>query len=100
MFSGQDAESHTTYSTIKSQHDRLIKKLKLKPFRPYDMRHTLLTRLGESGADTVTIQKMAGHSSIVISTQYVHPTPERVEDAMSRLETYNQRKSEVTGATG
>jgi integrase len=100
VFSGQDAESHVSYSSIRSQHVRLIKKLKLKPFRLYDMRHTFLTRLGESGADAFTIQKMAGHSSIVVSTRYVHPTPERVEDAMSRLEKYNQRQSEVTIATG
>ena len=100
MFAGQDADNHLSYDTVRSQHGRLIQKLKLKPFRLYDLRHTFLTRLGESGADAFTIQKMAGHSSIVVSTRYVHPTPERVEDAMSRLETYNQRKSEVTGATG
>ena len=62
--------------------------------RLYDLRHTFLTRLGEAGADAFTIQKMAGHSSIVVSQRYVHPTPERVEEAISRLEEYNRKKAE------
>ena len=99
VFAGEDPERHITYDTIKARHDRLMAKLDLKRFRLYDLRHTFLTRLGESGADAFTIQKMAGHSSITVSTRYVHPTPERVEDAISHLEEYNQRKSKATAAT-
>ena len=65
----------------------------LGPFRLYDLRHTFLTRLGESGADAFTIRKMAGHSSILTSQRYVHPTPERVEQAIAKLEEYNQGKA-------
>src|SRR5262245_5819936 len=39
------------------------------------------------------IQKIAGHSTITVSQRYVHPTPERVEDAFSRFESYNARKA-------
>jgi len=35
-----------------------------------------------------------GQSTITVSQRYVHPTPERVEDAFSRLERYNGRKAE------
>src|SRR5262249_1390265 len=63
-------------------------------FRLYDLRHTFLTRLGEAGADPLTIQKIAGHASILISQRYVHPTPERLEDAFAKLETYNGAKVE------
>jgi integrase len=58
----------------------------------YDLRHTFLTRLGESDVDPFTIQKIAGHSSITMSQRYVHPTGERVEDAFSRLESYNLKQ--------
>ena len=58
----------------------------------YTLRHTFLTRPGEAGADAFTIQKIAGHSSILISQRYVHPTPERVEQAFTQLEAYNQKK--------
>jgi len=68
-------------------------------FRIYDLRHTFLTRLGEANADPFSIQRIAGHASILVSQRYVHPTPERLEDAFVRLERYNnakegQRKSE------
>ena len=63
---------------------------KVKPFVLYSLRHTMLTRLGQSGADPFTIQKIAGHSSITISTRYVHPTPEMVEKAFVCLENLNK----------
>jgi hypothetical protein len=46
----------------------------------------------EVNTDPFTIQRIAGHSSITMSQRYVHPTPERLEDAFARLETYNQTK--------
>jgi len=52
----------------------------------------MLTRLGEAGADAFAIQKIAGHSSILVSQRYVHPTPERIETAFTALESYNARK--------
>jgi integrase len=83
------------YDTINSQHDVTMRALTtLKKFRLYDLRHTLLTRLGEVGADAFALQKIGGHSSITVSQRYVHPTPERVEEAFSKLEAYNARKAE------
>jgi len=53
---------------------------------PKVKRHTMLTRLGESGVDAFTIMRIAGHSSIVVSQRYIHPTPEAVERAFERLQ--------------
>ena len=89
-----DGKEPISYNAIKCQHERVLKRLKLRKFRLYDLRHTFLTRLGEAGADSFTIQKMAGHSSILVSQRYVHPTEERVEDAVFRLDEYNKRKAE------
>jgi integrase len=55
----------------------------------HSLRHTMLTRLGESGADAFTIMQIAGHSSVTVSQKYVHPTPETVERAFDRLEKLN-----------
>jgi integrase len=52
----------------------------------HSLRHTMLTRLGESGVDAFTIMRIAGHSSIVVSQRYIHPTPEAVERAFERLQ--------------
>lgn len=65
---------------------------KVNPFVLYSLRHTMLTRLGEAGADAFSIQKIAGHSSILISQRYVHPREERTEGAFTRLEACNAQK--------
>jgi integrase len=104
--SHDDATRSVPYSTIDTQHGRTIERLSkpdaegnkprspVTPFRLYDLRHTFLTRLGEANADPFTIQKIAGHGSILIFQRYVHPTPERLEDAFAGLEVYNQSKIE------
>jgi integrase len=51
----------------------------------HSTRHTFCTRLGESNCDAFSIQKLAGHSSIVISQRYVHPSSEVLENAISRM---------------
>jgi integrase len=55
-------------------------------FVMHSLRHTMLTRLGESGVDAFTIMRIAGHSSIVVSQRYIHPTLEAVERAFERLQ--------------
>ncbi|MGH9497794.1 MAG: tyrosine-type recombinase/integrase [Terriglobales bacterium] len=52
----------------------------------HSTRHTFCTRLGERGADAFAIQRLAGHSSIVISQRYVHAQGPRVNTAIRLLE--------------
>jgi len=52
----------------------------------HSTRHTFCTRLGASGVDAFTLQRLAGHSSITISARYVHPDAKNMEDAVARLE--------------
>lgn len=56
----------------------------------HSCRHSFCTRLGESGCDSFTIMRLAGHSSVTVSQRYVHPTPEAVERAFDRLEALNR----------
>jgi len=58
------------------------------------LRHTMLTRLRESGADAFTIVRIAGHSSVTVSERYVHPSPESIEKAFERLDALNRSKRE------
>jgi len=57
----------------------------------HSFRHTFATRLGEAGADSFTITKAIGHSSVLVSQNYVHPTPEAMECASERLDAPNQK---------
>jgi site-specific recombinase XerD len=55
-----------------------------KEFVVHSLRHTMLSGLGETGADAFTIVKIAAHSSVTVSERYVHPTPEGMEHAFER----------------
>jgi site-specific recombinase XerD len=55
----------------------------------HSTRHTFCTRLGMAGADAFTIQKLAGHSSIVISQRYVHADKETKVAAIGLLDALN-----------
>jgi hypothetical protein len=50
------------------------------------------TRLGETGADAFTIMKLMGHSTVVVSQRYVHPSPEGIERGMERLGAFGKGK--------
>lgn len=53
--------------------------------RWHDLRHTLATWLGRSGADLAVIQQQLGHSSIAVTNKYRHVIGSEVRDALDRL---------------
>ena len=86
-------EGHFLGTSLDHQHAEVRETLKLpKDFVIHSLRHTMLTRLGEAGADAFAIMRIAGHSSVTVSQRYVHPTPESLEHAFERLEDLNVRK--------
>jgi integrase len=79
-------------SSLAHLHAQVRRRLKLpEVFVLYSLRHTALTRLGETGADAYTIMRIAGHSSITTSQRYVHPSSETVGLAIARLDSANQQ---------
>lgn len=63
----------------------------------HSFRHTFGTRLGETGADAFTIMRLMGHSTATVSQRYVHPSPEAMESAVSRMETWNAARLRGVG---
>ena len=90
---------HIEPSTLKKQHAKALTHSKVRPFVLYSLRHTFLTRLGESGCDVWTLARIAGHSSITISSRYVHPSADRVLDAMAMLSGHNSGHNSTTAST-
>jgi integrase len=84
---------HIDHSSLKKQHTKTMKLSGVRPFVLYSLRHTFLTRLGESGCDAWTLARVAGHSSVAISGRYVHPSEDLVLAAMSRLGGHNSGHS-------
>jgi integrase len=76
---------HFEKSTTKKQHAKAVKLSRVRPFVLYSLRHTFLTRLGQSGCDAWTLARVAGHGSVAMSARYVHPSEDAVLDAMDRL---------------
>jgi integrase len=92
VFPNEDASGPVSRFTVRDQHVALRERMHLPTdFVIHSLRHSALTRLGESGVDAFTIMRIAGHSSITVSQKYVHPSPEAVERAFERLEALNQR---------
>ncbi len=78
---------HFEGATAKGQHARALAASKVKPFEPYCLRHTALTRLAAAGCDAFTLARIAGHSSITITQRYCHPQADAIERAFAKLAT-------------
>src|SRR5215472_2238126 len=76
---------HVEPCSLKRQHRKALRLSKVRPFVLYSLRHTFLTRLGESGCDAWTPARIAGHNSIAISARYVHTSENAVLTAVGRL---------------
>jgi integrase len=93
VWPAQTKDEHINHDSLKAQHRKALKAAKLRPFEVYSIRHTFLTRLGESGCDVWTLARVAGHANISISQRYVHPSEDAVLNALSRLTGHNSRHS-------
>jgi integrase len=83
VFPSGSASGHFEQDSAKNQHAKALKLCQVKPFEPYCLRHTALTRLGEAGCNAFILAKIAGHSSIAITQRYVHPQDEAIERAFA-----------------
>ena len=69
---------HTTF-------ENACKRAGIKNLRFHDLRHTFATRLVLAGVDLATVSKLLGHSSIQMTMEIAHPTPEALKNAVNKL---------------
>lgn len=94
VFTNEAGSEPASLYTLDSQHARTRTALSMpRDFVLHSLRHTFGTRLGEAGADAFTIMKAMGHSSVVVSQKYVHPTPARLESAWRQLDARNKSQA-------
>jgi integrase len=89
VWSAPTRSGHFERSTLKKQHKKALRLSLVRPFVLYSLRHTFLTRLGESGCDAWTLARIAGHSSVAMSARYVHPRESAILAALDRLSGHN-----------
>ena len=85
VWPGETSTGYIHDETVRRAHLKVIEASKVRHFVLHSIRHTFLTRLGESGCDVWTLARIAGHSQIGISSRYVHPSEDAMQVAMSRL---------------
>lgn len=71
--------------TVRTGFENARKKAKLEDFTFHDLRRSFGTRLLERGADIVTISKLYGHSSVLVTQGYLHPRDELSREAVDFL---------------
>jgi integrase len=63
-----------------------LKEAGLRRRGPHTLRHTFCSHLSMRGAPAAAIQRLAGHSTLVITERYMHLSPGALESAIRLLE--------------
>jgi integrase len=85
VWPGKTRTGYIHDESLRRAHLKTIEATKIRHFVLHSIRHTFLTRSGESGCDVWTLARIAGHGSIKVSSRYVHPSEDAVQVAMPRL---------------
>jgi integrase len=76
--------------SVRKAHDAAIRRAGIKDhFRLYDLRHTYATRAAQAGVDVLTLAALLGHTTVQMTSRYVHPSDQHKGDAVKKLEAYN-----------
>ena len=73
-----------------TQHDRVLATLAwTERIRIYDMRHTALTRLYQSGTRVIDLKMIAGHASVKTTERYINLPEGHQREDFAALEQFN-----------
>jgi len=79
IFPNASSSNHLTDGLTKGQHKKALEDSGVKPFVPYVLRHTALTRFGEAADNNIfAVAQIAGHASLTTTKRYVHPQAEAI----------------------
>lgn len=67
----------------------------IEDFHIHDLRHTCAAWLVSAGVPLTEVRDLLGHSTVIMTERYAHLAPERVRDAVIRLEGAASRLSHV-----
>jgi integrase len=99
LFPANNKDGHINRDTVKKLHYTALLDSTVKPFPPYILRHTALTRIARH-TNAFTLAKIAGHSSIVMTDRYVHPELQTVRDALGVTERGHKFRAKAVSGAG
>jgi site-specific recombinase XerD len=82
---GRLISNRMTSQAIYNLLDKRARQAGVKDFSPHDMRRTFVSDLLDSGADIVTVSKMAGHANVQTTARYDRRPEEAKRKAASLL---------------
>lgn len=74
------------FDNVNTSWERVLEAAKIENFRWHDMRHDFASKLVMSGEKLQAVQKLLGHSSIVMTERYAHLAPDDMRNAILALE--------------
>jgi len=73
------------FKSVRTAFENACRRAKIEDFHFHDLRRTFGTRLLEKGVDIVTISKLLGHSSVLVTQRYLHPSDALSDEAVEKL---------------
>jgi excisionase family DNA binding protein len=71
--------------SVRTGFKKALQKAKIESLTFHDLRRSFGTRLLERGTDIITIGKLYGHSSVLVTQNYLHPRDELSREAVDLL---------------
>ena len=72
--------------SVRATFEQAVRRAAIGHCRFHDLRHTFATRLVLRGVSLPVVKELLGHSTIVTTMRYAHPTPESKKNAVALLE--------------
>jgi integrase len=85
VFYNSKKNKNVSLFAVRDAFLRACEKAKIKGLRFHDLRHCAASAMVRKGIDLVTVSKILGHSSIIMTMRYAHPTPENMRFAINSL---------------
>jgi len=92
VFLSQDGKPYKRHDSLKGAFERLCKKAGITGLRFHDLRHTAATRMVETGANIVAVNRILGHADLKTTMRYAHPE-DSLKDAIEKLANFTQDRS-------
>ncbi len=103
ILSALKAGAGTDSGPVLPQHDprywfeSALRTARINNFTWHCLRHTFVSRLTMAGVDLRTVQELAGHKTIQMTTRYSHLAPSHLDAAVERLVEQPTATSSATG---
>jgi len=83
------------FKSVRTAFEKACKRAGIEDLTFHDLRRTFGTRLLEAGVDIVTISRLYGHSSVLITQRYLHPKDKLSREAVEVLVKKEEKLLEI-----